>query len=178
LCNNAWFQYYALSNELNSPKIINCPADKEKTTANDFSNDPNGGFNHNNQRNRSVSYMLNLDAGYNASALSFEDSAQHILTMDRNVEQTGVTGGCSAGRDPNTCAAANGTYAGTAEIAVKKANRKWLIGRKYGHPDSQGVISHCDGSVESANNFALNEALDHGDDNNAGASAIHFLYPN
>jgi prepilin-type N-terminal cleavage/methylation domain-containing protein len=170
--NNSWFQFFWISNELNTPKVLVCPADKERIAANDFSSDPNGGFNHPNQRNKSVSFMLNLDAGYNGGALSFEDSAQHIITMDRNVQQTGVAGSCSAGA-PN-----NAKYAGATEIAVKKATRTWLKGLKYGHPDGMGQISHCDGSVESVNNFGLNEALDHADDNLAGASNIHFLYPN
>jgi prepilin-type N-terminal cleavage/methylation domain-containing protein len=168
LCNNAWFQFYWISNELNTPKIIHCPSDKDKHPANDFSADAGGGLNHTDQRDNSVSFLINLDAGYNNSALSFEDSAQHILTMDRNVDPTQRnSGGCSGGS----------LYGGIPAIAVKPAKSKWIQGRKHGHQDNMGQISHCDGSVESVNNFGLNEALDHGDDNFAGASNIHLLYP-
>lgn len=170
LANNSWFQFYNIREELNTPKIIYCPADKAKRPANDWSNDPNGGFNHANQRNKSVSYLINIDAGFNNSALSFEDSAQHILLMDRNVDPTTPnSGGCSAGA----------VYAGIPGISVKPANRDWALKTDYGHPDARGVISHADGSVESVGKRGLNEALDHGDDNTAGGgSNLHMLYPN
>jgi prepilin-type N-terminal cleavage/methylation domain-containing protein len=168
LCNNAWFAFYWVSNELNTPKVAICPSDKEKHAANDFSGNADGGLNHTDQRDNSVSYLINLDAGYNASALSFEDSAQHIMSMDRNIKpDNSNVGGCSAG--PN--------YSGVTGVNVKKANQKWILGKKYGHPDGMGQIAHCDGSVESVNRFGLNEALDHGDDNTAGASSLHLLYP-
>jgi prepilin-type N-terminal cleavage/methylation domain-containing protein len=168
--NNAWVQFYNLREELNTPKIIHCPSDKAKRPANDWSNDPNGGFNHANARNKSVSLLLNIDAGYNASALSFEDSSQHILTMDRNVDPTTAnSGGCSAGP----------AYAGIPGILVKPATRDWILRPDYGHPDARGVISKCDGSVESTGKRGLNDALDHGDDNTGGGgSNLHLLYPN
>lgn len=170
LSNNSWVQFYNIREELNTPKIIYCPADKAKRSANDWSNDPNGGFNHPNARNKSVSYLINIDAGYNAGALSFEDSSQHILLMDRNIEPTTAnSGGCSAGS----------AYAGIPGIAVKPATRDWLAKADYGHPDARGVLSHADGSVESTGKRGLNDALDHGDDNTGGGgSNLHLLYPN
>lgn len=170
LANNSWFQFLNLKEELNTPKIIHCPADKAKRPANDWSNDPNGGFNHPNQRNNSISYLINIDAGYNAGALSFEDSSQHILLMDRNIEPTTAnSGGCSAGP----------VYAGIPGISVKPANRDWLVRNDYGHPDARGVIAHADGSVESVGKRGLNDALDRGDDNTGGGgSNLHLLYPN
>lgn len=169
LANNSWFQFLFLKEELNTPKIIHCPADKAKRPANDWSNDPNGGFNHPNNRNNSISYLINIDAGYNGGALSFEDSAQHILLSDRNIDPTTAnSGGCSAGA----------VYAGIPAIAVKPATRDWVLKNDYGHPDNRGVLSHSDGSVEALGKRGLNEALDHGDDNTAGGSNLHMLYPN
>jgi prepilin-type N-terminal cleavage/methylation domain-containing protein len=169
LCVNPWFQFAFMKDELNTPKIVVCPADKEKRQAGNFTNDPNEGLAGPNQRNKSVSYAINTDAGYNAGSLSFEDSAQHILVMDRNVKVSGVAGGCSAGT----------LYGGIDRIVLKPANSEWLIKPKFGHPDNQGLIAHCDGSVEGVGKRGLNDALDHGDDNTAGAgNNVHLLVPN
>src|SRR5262245_3886721 len=65
LCNNSWYQFAFVKSELESPKIVYCPADKEKHMAEDWGNDPSTGFIHANQRNNSVSLLLNLDAAYN-----------------------------------------------------------------------------------------------------------------
>lgn len=169
LCNNAWFQFLFIKDDLQSPKIVYCPSDKEKHIAEDWGTDAITGFNHANQRNKSASYLLNLDAGYNAGALSFAESPQHILLTDRNIEPTTASsGGCSGGP----------LYGGIPAIAVKPATRVWLNKPNYGHPDGGGNVSHLDGSVESVGKTGLNEALDHGDDNFSGASNIHLLYPN
>lgn len=169
-CPNIWFQFLFVKDDLESPKIVYCPADKEKHMAEDWGNDALTGFNHPNQRDKSTSYLLNLDAGYNNSALSFDASAQHILLADRNIEPTTPnSGGCSAGP----------LYAGVEGITVKPATRVWLNKPNYGHPDGQGNLSHLDGSVESVGKSGLNEALDHGDDlTGGGGSQIHMTYPN
>ena len=167
LCNNAWYQYYFIKDNLESPKIVYCPADKEKHMADSFGDDPGTGFNHANQHDKSVSYLLNIDAGYNRSALSFDESSQHILMSDRNIDpNTASSGGCSAGP----------LYGGIPAINVKPADRKWLEKPNYGHGDGQGNLSHLDGSVESLGKSGLNNALDHADDNYAGGSGLHLLY--
>lgn len=163
---NLWFQFVNLKEEILNPKILHCPADKQKSPTTDWSNTE--GLASTAVRNKAISYLLGLDAGFNAGALSFEDSAQHIMFADRNIEQTSVSGGCSAGS----------AYAGIPAIAVKPNNRTWVQNANYGHPDSKGNTSHCDGSVQTQNNFGLREALDKADDNTAGGSNLHFLYPN
>src|SRR5216117_3770409 len=77
LNNNAWFQYSWVSNELNSPKVLACPADKQVKVADDFSLSPSGGFLNASYRNESVSYAIGLDAGANGAGgaiLPFESS--------------------------------------------------------------------------------------------------------
>lgn len=163
--NNSWYQFVNLQEELQSPKILHCPSDKEKSPATGWLNPT--------LANANISYLLNLDAGFNAGALSFEDSAQHVVFADRNIEPTGVAGGCSA-----SPAAAGNVYAGVPSINVKPNDRTWISKPNYGHADSRGNVSHADGSVETVNNFGLREALDRADDNTAGPSGLHFLYPN
>lgn len=64
--------FRALSNELQSPKLLVCPADKQKTVAPNF----NEGFS-----DANVSYFVGLDAA--------EELPQSILAGDRNLAATG-----------------------------------------------------------------------------------------
>lgn len=169
LANNSWFQFLNLKEELQSPKILHCPADKEKSPAAGWSN---ADFNNPGVRNKAISIILGLDAGFNRGAVSFEDSAQHVIFGDRNIQETGQSTGCSASPAPYN------VYAGVPQIAVKPNDRTWVLRPNYGHPDSRGNLSHADGSVETVNNFGLREALDRADDNFAGPSSLHFLFPN
>jgi len=59
---NLWFQYYWISNQLESPKVLACPADKLANPANNWSRGP-GGLQNNTYQNQAVSYALNLDGG-------------------------------------------------------------------------------------------------------------------
>jgi type II secretory pathway pseudopilin PulG len=77
LNNNLWFQWAWLSNELQSPKILLCPSDISKRSANTWSGSPDGGFLHPNYRNGSVSYFIGLDV--------FPESRSSLLAGDRNV---------------------------------------------------------------------------------------------
>jgi prepilin-type N-terminal cleavage/methylation domain-containing protein/prepilin-type processing-associated H-X9-DG protein len=164
LYNNPWFQYWWLSNELNTPKILVCPADKEKKTATDFyagvDGFLNGAF-----RNNAVSYILGLDAGVTypggTLTLSFEDAQQHMIFTDRNMEvaTTGGGAGCSSGI----------RYNGTIPVPY---NGKWLEAAKYGHGDG-GNIALGDGSVSGANRAELKQIADRADDN----QSAHLLLP-
>ena len=53
---NAWLNFLVLSNELSTPKILWCPADKDRVAATDFT----AGFSAKN-----ISYFVGLDAGTN-----------------------------------------------------------------------------------------------------------------
>ena len=54
---NAWYHFAWISNELQTPKGLLCPADTGRQ-ARDFSSDPNGGLLHPAYRNNAVSYTL------------------------------------------------------------------------------------------------------------------------
>jgi len=88
LNNNAWYQFAWISNELNSPKILACPADKQARPADNFSTAAGGGFLHPQFQNQACSYFIGLDAGANGNGgaiLPFELSQEHILIGDRNM---------------------------------------------------------------------------------------------
>jgi prepilin-type N-terminal cleavage/methylation domain-containing protein len=158
LYRNPWFQFWWLSNELNSPKVLACPSDKEKTAANDFSGGLDGFLNGRFQ-NKAVSYGINVDAGMTAAGMSYENSQSHILIMDRNVDFTRFGGGsgCSSGIQ------FNGGLPNTA---------KWQDRPKYGHGDI-GNIALGDGSVDAPNRSTLRETIEKGDDN----GSVHVLVP-
>ncbi len=65
---SAWRHFVVLSNELSSPKLLFCPADKERTAARHFSQFTN---------NRFLSYTVGLSAK--------DDRPQSVLAGDRNL---------------------------------------------------------------------------------------------
>lgn len=168
LQNNTWFQFWWLSNELNSPKILACPSDKEKRAAEDF-NAGAGGFLNTAYRNNSVSYLMSIDAGViyppgQPAVLSYEEAQNHIILSDRNIEFAFAAGGggCSAGLQFN------------ANIpSPYPVTSKWLDQPKYGHGDS-GNVSTADGAVQTANRPELKDLVDRAND----AGSIHAFAPN
>src|SRR5258705_11459330 len=55
LRNNAWLQYSWISNELDSPKPLKCPADREKVEASDWTVNAAGGLLNSSCQNKSCS---------------------------------------------------------------------------------------------------------------------------
>lgn len=94
LAGNGWFQFAWISNELSSPRILVCPADKGRRVATDFGNSVTTGFVHSNFRGNAVSYFVGLDAGFVRGQLSLERAQQHILVGDRNIRVSGPRPGC------------------------------------------------------------------------------------
>src|SRR5262245_31233418 len=164
--NNSWFQFYWVSNELNTPKILVCPSDREKKQATDFYNSPQSGFLHGSFQQNAVSYAVGLDAGvtYDTSGnptLSWDNAQQHLLIMDRNAswDSIGPGGGCSSGI----------TYNGYLSVP---SQARWLVQAKYGHGDV-GNVSTCDGAVTGASRSELREIINKGD----GNQSLHMLLP-
>lgn len=88
----AWHAYRAVSNELNSPKVLNCTSDIGKTKANAFGETPGGGIPADGSgllffKDERLSYFLGADAD--------ETRPNKILSGDRNV--AGGSGGAGPG---------------------------------------------------------------------------------
>jgi prepilin-type N-terminal cleavage/methylation domain-containing protein len=176
--NNSWFQFWWVREELNNPKVLLCPADKDpsRVAASAFGNygagaNP-GDLVHPSIKSKGVSYLVGVDAGLVGGALSYENAQEHILIADRNLKVDGGSGGCSGGF---TAISFINNPAGPAALP----NSEWqlgLPGQKYGHPDGGGQVALGDGSVSSiTSKRALNELLEKGDDQLApGSSAIHY----
>jgi len=135
VANNAWFQFFVMSNELRSPKILVCPSDPEKRPALDWTQSPDGGFNHATFRNRSVSYIL---------LLGVLQSPHGLLSADRNLQPLGVSTGCAVG---------GSTYAGAARIDYNTVD--WGPGL---HNFSGNILLN-DGSVVAGGREELRAAV-------------------
>jgi prepilin-type processing-associated H-X9-DG protein len=86
---NIWFQYFWISNELRTPKVLTCPSDPQKRTANTWLNNSVDGFMHPSGLNNSVSYLIGLDV--------FAQDINGLVAGDRNVRFSSLSGGsCSS----------------------------------------------------------------------------------
>ena len=100
---NPYIHYLWISNELVTPAVLVCPADKakQKNTASDFTGRAAGGFNHIAYQNNALSYFVGLDAVF--------ERPETMLSGDRNIrisrqKQCGtvfVPATSVDGRDPN-----------------------------------------------------------------------------
>jgi type II secretory pathway pseudopilin PulG len=86
--NNAWYQFYLVSAELQTPRVLICPTDLDRFAANDWSLTQNTGFLNPNARNKAVSYLIGLGILQRPAG---------FLSADRNVQHTSVSPGCLAG---------------------------------------------------------------------------------
>jgi prepilin-type N-terminal cleavage/methylation domain-containing protein len=168
LRNNAWFQYSWVSNEVESPKVLKCPSDKEKVEAFDWTTNPQGGFLNANYRNKSISYGIGADAGFisTRNMASFEDAQEHIMIIDRNFDYQAVSD-CSSGM--TQLPQCNGRGINTANAP---ATSQWLDQARYGHGKG-GNVGSPDGSVQAVTTAGLRLLIDRGDDN----GSCHFLLP-
>ena len=91
LAGESWRHFYALSNELDTPKILSCPSDSStRTTVLNWSYRPDG-FAHAANRGNALSYFLALDA--------FEILYNTMIVGDRNI-LGGTPGNCASVADP------------------------------------------------------------------------------
>ena len=164
-----WFQFYWISNELNTPKVIVCASDKKKRAAIDFSASPTSGLLHANQRGNSVSYALWVDAGTKTGPSGkvdfiWESSQEHILTSDRNFTYDSLVANCSSGF--MGLRGVNGAGLAATSIA------KWEQQPDHGH-GSDGQIGLVDGSVAQTTTKQAHDLQARGDDN----GSLHYMVP-
>lgn len=152
----AWADFAFLSNELVTPKILNCAADKGVLQASDWGEFVSGGF-----RNNAVSFAINMDAGYAGGGLSLEQSQQHIVYVDRSLNFNIGATACSAQVNNTVLVNAAGTG---------YQNYRWT---NAVHGVNAGDLVTLDGSTHQTTTISLQEFLRHGDDN----GSLHFLRP-
>jgi hypothetical protein len=148
----AWFEYFSLSNELVTPRILACPSDAGVRTARVFDYDSNGGLVMVGYRNNSVSYPLHLDGS--------PDVPRSWLSGDRNLRADGLGSFCSAG------------VSDTALIGMSPPQNSSLRWTNAVH-GAFGHVLTTDGQVEFTSSARLREIiLGQGIDDNG---QVHFL---
>jgi prepilin-type N-terminal cleavage/methylation domain-containing protein len=161
LAGNLWFQWAWLSNELVTPKVLACPADREKTRrmAVDWSLGPDG-FLNTGQRNNSVSCFVGLDAGYVNGMTDMTQTPQHIISGDRNLRVDGRAGSCSSGVND----------AWRIKVRPTVGVVAWLSNSMH---KGLGNLARGDGSVTSATQSQLKTEIQTADD----VGDVHVLLP-
>jgi hypothetical protein len=155
----SWLQFSMISNNVGSPKVFACPADKLAQVASDFSNDAGVGLLA--IANNAISYTIGVDSGYVNGTYSWDSAQQHVLLTDRNMKGQGKTSACSAGVQ-------NVTYINNRPVDMTQIGWTNDI-----HGVEGGNVSLVDGSVQQCSKVALADLVGLGDD----AGSIHFLYP-
>lgn len=169
LRNNAYFQWLWYSNELESPKILVCPADKgvgaqRRVADNWFDYGQNPQF-----KNNACSLTMQLDAGevhIGTGAGSYgqdwttklELVPSQMLFSDRNIKVDSANNTCSS--QVTLMEAINGGMNNTAA---------WTNAIHF----NRGNIGQVDGSVHETTTIALRQAIAEGDDN----GSVHFTIP-
>jgi hypothetical protein len=169
LRNNAWWQFSIISNEMNSPKVLACPADTKvglpRRVANSWSaTDTNGGFLTPGFRHLSTSYTIGLDATHPLDSAD-TDGSRRVLGSDRNILFDGRNASCTSG------------LSGTWFIKVRgstdqkpPATASWT-NAIHG---LRGNVLTLDGAVQQATTQELNSLAESSNDN----GSVHFLVPN
>jgi prepilin-type processing-associated H-X9-DG protein len=133
---NAWVQMTALSNHLESPKMLACPSDKVRP-ATEWSRRPSSGFWHPDARDNALSYFVGLDMT--------ENSPRALLSGDHNVQVSARAQRCD--------------YAGVRTAASLRAGDDHLRWTEPVHGDPGNVLFY-DGSVKGLNSEQLRTAAD------------------
>lgn len=165
---NAAHEFLTISNELDTPKLLLCPADRKKRAASNFGSSIDGGLANPAFRDNAVSYFISLDAGtriYNGSAVVAFAEAQNQAVLgddDFRVDvQPGSGGTCSAGVNvPATVL----TQPLTGNLAFTNRIHK-----------SGGNIAFGDGSVRFTRSSDLGRVMIETDD--SGNGRVHLLMP-
>jgi hypothetical protein len=166
LMGDAPAQWAHLSNELVTPKILVCPADKtKKSDATTWGTGVNGFFNQSYYHN-ALSYTLGLDAGGanpgtkngQLNSLPYDRSQNHVMSSDLNLNYNSV-GNCSVGVNS----------AWTIAINIP-ASVRWTNSIHNG----KGNLLVGDGSVAQANSPSiLHNMMSVADEN----GSVHMLKP-
>ncbi len=167
---NAFREFDCLTNELVTPKILHCPADKGPavTVASEWYG-PDGYKTSAAYQNNATSYLINLDAGYTSAtgSASFNDTPQHVMYGDLNMQMEAGPFGCSVGvnnaKQIRPVAAPN----------VQNTPTSWEKSPYTIHGVGKGNLVFLDGSGQQTVNSTLKEAIAHSDDN----LSVHILSP-
>jgi prepilin-type N-terminal cleavage/methylation domain-containing protein len=160
----AWMCWLFLQQQLDTPKILTCPSDKErnKNTADGWGKNA-GGLSGANFQNMAVSYYVGLDAGTmtvnGGTTMAFDRAQDQTIAGDRNIRLDSGPEGCSAGVN----------NAMTARVRTGNSKTAWT-NSIHGLMGNMGIL---DGSVVFVTQKGLIEEMWKADDN----GSVHLLIP-
>ena len=167
----AWIHFQTMSNQLQSAKVLMCPADRNKlnSAADDFLDSSGTGagagtaksLNAGNNRNNSVSYFVGLEAD--------ETKAQALLSGDRNISSVEGIAPLANGSAYFVSDGVNGTALATGSPRFSDIPTNAIH-------DLQGNITLADGSVQQATGQKLEDVL-RAAINAYGSTAKLLLFP-
>ncbi len=178
----AWIHFQTMSNELQSAKVLMCPADRNKlnSAADDFLNgigavgSPGLGtaksLNALGNRNNSVSYFVGLEAD--------ETKAQALLSGDRNMTSTEGNVPFITGPRGDTVTPSGAYFVanGGNNTTLVNGTPRWSDIPTNAVHDLQGNITLADGSVQQATGAKLEDVL-RAAINAYGSTAKLLLFP-
>jgi prepilin-type N-terminal cleavage/methylation domain-containing protein len=136
MAGEAWRNFMAASNELDTPKILACPSDTDtKSTVLDWWAGPDG-LAHPANRDNALSYFVSLDA--------FESLHPTMIAGDRNI-QGGTVSSCGSVADP---------FGVRALLLTNDLSIRWSSGT-HGRV---GIFALSDGSAHLTRDRQLREA--------------------
>ncbi len=170
--NNAYFQFAFISNQLGSPNILVCPADKQvgaqRRMADNWSDRANGGMMNAAYKNNAVSLAVGVDAtsislGVNGSGsygtdwtTQMESTQDHMVISDRNIHWDEANNTCGSGLT-------------LIQTALRDGSAHWTNAIHGTH----GNVGQVDGSVHQTTTVELRTYVLQGDDN----GTVHFVVP-
>jgi len=170
--NNAYFQFAFISNQLGSPNILVCPADRgvgaPRRVADNWGDSPNGGFLNPTYKNNAVSLTVEPDAtsinlGVRGSGsygndwtIKIEATQDQMVISDRNLKFDDFNNACGSGLT-------------LVQTALRMGNAHWT-NAIHG---LRGNVGQVDGSVHETTTTQLRTYVLQGDDD----GTVHFLVP-
>jgi len=177
----AWQVYQCMWNELQSPKVLLCPADRARATSSVCSDfNAIAGAPGTSSAATSLNQFQNNAVSYGTAIVADESRPIGLLAMDRNITNAGTTSGASTS---TTAAVVGGRVALSTATLTAAAGAAWIVGASgvANSPavhDQQGNITLADGSVSQATSSQLSGVLvNMGNSFGAVASFNTVLFP-
>ena len=163
----AWKEFLSVEKYLPDPRVLACPADKERNRSFVVNwSEGAKGLRNPKYRNNAVSYFLNLDCGAKTDSQGVDSSwllaQSHVLAGDRNlrVDEQGAI--CSVG------------IVNVAEVRTGNAKDHWgSTAWTDSLHNEKGNLAVADGSVVTAAQSTLRSLLSESNDR----GSIHLLIP-
>jgi len=165
---NMYQVFMVMSNELNNPNVILCPAESDRTAATNLGSDLIAAAN----RNSKLSFF----AGLNAQ----DTQPQMFLSGDRNIgsDTTQAISATPGGGNSYSPFNVTGASPGWGVAIGTNLTQAPLNGQNFGWNlkihTSAGNVTLADGSVQQFSQSALKAALNHTGDNNSPANVLLF----